>query len=183
MRHRKFKYRLNRFTSWRKATLISLVRNLLIHQSITTTEQRAKAARSLVEGLITLAKVDNVSNRRRAFKLLGEHKMVGLLFEDIAKLFNEGSGGFTRIIRLKKRRGDDASLVIWELTEIKKKEKKGPKKEKEAKEKPTQEEKPVEEKKPKAGLTVKEKLALEKKPAKSFFGGLRKIFKKERDSL
>jgi large subunit ribosomal protein L17 len=188
MRHKKSKIQLNRFTSWRKATLISLAKNLLIYQSIKTTTHKAKAVRPLIDKLITLAKKNNLAAKRRAFNILGNHKLVNLLFSDIAPRFKDKTSGFIRIIALGKRRGDNAELAILELTEIKKKEIKKPKKEKETK--PIEEtkvqtppEEPVEEKKPEPRVSVKEKHPVSEKPSKKFLGGIRNIFKKERDSL
>lgn len=187
MRHRKRKYQLNRFTSWRKATLNSLVRNLLIQESIKTTKTKARAVKPLVEKLISLAKLNTLAAKRQAFRILGDHKLVSLLFNDIALRFNNKVGGYSRILNLGTRRGDNAKLVILELTEIKKKKSKKPKKEKEVKPEKRAEpipEKPLpEEQKPKTELAVKEKPPITKKPSKKFLGGLRKIFKKERDSL
>jgi len=192
MRHRKAKSLLNRFTAWRKATLKSLARNLLIHQSIRTTREKAKAVRPMAEGLISLAKKNDLAAKREAFKLLGDHKMVSLLFTEIGPRFAKRNGGYTRIINLFKRPGDDANLVVLELTEIKKKEVPKHKKAKEIKpeteirsgvteEKPAEEKK--EERKSETGIAVKEKPPITNKPSKKFLGGLRNIFKKERDSL
>ena len=187
MRHRQKKLQLNRFTSWHKATLKSLVRNLLIHQSIRTTKARAKAAKPLVDELISLARLNTLAGKRRAFAVLGEHKLVSSLFDEIGPRFKNTVGGCTRIINLGERRGDNAQLVIWELTEIKKKEVKLPKKEKETRvegePEAVSEKPPAIEKKPKAETAIKEKPPITKKPSKKFLGGLRKIFKKERDSL
>jgi len=163
----------------------SLARNIIIHQSIKTTLHRAKASRATVEKLISLAKENTLAAKRHAFKILGDHRLVSLLFNEIGPRFEKRAGGFTRIINLGRRRGDDAQVAIFELTEIKKKEIKKVKKAKEAKpEEGTGEageakEKPVEEKKP---AEVK-RPPIEKKPTKNFFGGIRSIFKKERDSL
>jgi len=180
---------LNRFTSWRKATLFSLGRNLLVYQSIKTTVQKAKATKALVEKLITLAKENSVAAKRNAFKILQDHKLVSLLFNEIAPRFKSKSSGYTRIIGLGARRGDNAQMVILELTEIKKKETRKPKQEKELKPDKIKEEK-VESKpeksiedKLKTEATLKEKPPISKKPAKKFFGGIKNIFKKERDSL
>ena len=189
MRHKKAKYRLNRFTSWREATIKSMVRNVMTHQSIRTTLNKAKAARPEVEKLITLAKLNDLDARRRAFEVLGDHKLVSLVFKDIGPRFAKIQGGYTRIVSLGKRRGDSAEAVIFELTEIVKKEPKKHKKEKEAKPEETTgahepKEKPVDEKKPEHGtVAVKEKPPISQKPTKKFLGGLRGIFKKERDSL
>lgn len=188
MRHRKARFQLNRFTSWRKATLISLTKSLLIHQSIRTTVHKAYAVKPLIEKLISLAKENTIAAKRRAFKILGDHRLVSLLFNDIAQRFGNKIGGYTRILKLGQRRGDNAQLAILELVEIKKKERKKPKKEKEVKaeekkEAETIKEKPLEEKKPKIQVEVKERPPIIKKPPKKFLGGLRSIFKKERDAL
>lgn len=190
MRHAKAKYQLNRFTSWRKATLVALTKSLLLHQSIKTTQVKAYAVRPLIEKLIALAKNNSLAAKRRAYRILGEHKLVSLLFGDIGPRFQNKTGGYTRILKLGARRGDNAKLVLLELTEIKKKEVRRPKKEKEVKTEQVREEKPeiaaerpVQEQKPKTAIAVKEKPPLTKKPSKNFLGGLRKIFKKERDSL
>jgi len=187
MRHRKTRSLQNRNTSWRRATLKSLARNLLLHQRIKTTVQKAKAARPLIERLISLAKENVLSGKREAFSILGDHALVHLLFTEIGPRFSKRVGGYTRIIRLGLRRGDSASLALLELTEIKKVEKKHKKikVEKAQDEKKTEEakEKVVEEKKLKADVAVKEKPPLTKKPQKKFLGGLRNIFKKERDAL
>ncbi|MFH0826944.1 MAG: 50S ribosomal protein L17 [Candidatus Omnitrophota bacterium] len=190
MRHRKAKYRLSRSTSWRRATLKSLARNLLIHQSIKTTLHRAKAVRPMVEELISLAKANTLAAKREAFRLLGGHPLVTQIFKELGPRFAQIRGGYTRIIQLGKRRGDDAQLVLLELTQIVKKEPKKYKKEKETKPEVISKtegpkEKPVEEKREGRGPTaaVKEKPPITKKPTKKFLGGLRGIFKKERDSL
>jgi large subunit ribosomal protein L17 len=189
MRHQKSKNRLNRFTSWRKATLKSLAKNLLIHQRIKTTLAKAKAAKPQVDRLISLVKLNTLVARREAFKVLGDHKLVALVFKEIGPRFTQIQGGYTRIINLGKRRGDNAEIVIFELTQIVKKEPKKHKKEKEVKsEGPTEtkepKERPQEEKKPEHGaVSVREKPPISKKPTKKFLGGLRNIFKKERDSL
>jgi len=182
MRHAKSKYRLNRFTSWRKSTLRSMARNLLIYQSVKTTLSKAKAVRPLAEKLISLGKRNTLVAKRQAFAILGSHDLVTLLFKDITPRFEKRQSGYTRIINIGSRRGDNAQIAILELTEIKKKEVSKPKKEKAAKEET--ETKPTEEKKPEAtNVAVKEKPPITKKPTKKFLGGLRGIFKKERDSL
>src|SRR4030042_3512971 len=123
MRHRHKRLQLNRFTSWHRATMKSLARSLLLSQSIKTTLQRAKAARPLIERLISLAKENTLSAKRQANKILDDHVLVSLLFNDIGPRFLKRTGGYTRIINLGSRRGDNAKTVIFELTEIKKKEK------------------------------------------------------------
>jgi large subunit ribosomal protein L17 len=192
MRHSKSRLQLNRFTSWHKATLISLARAVLLHQKIKTTSIRAKAAKPLVEKLITLGKKNTLAAKRQAFAILGDHKLVSVLFKDIATRFTNRVGGYTRILSLGPRRGDNAQMVILALTEIKERAPKKPKIEtakKETEKRPeiskeeTQEEQPPEEHKTKTGTAVKEKPPISTKPTKKFLGGLRGIFKRERDSL
>lgn len=189
MRHSKKRLQLNRFTSWHDSTIKSLARSIILAQSIKTTLHRAKASRQVVEKLITLAKTNTLFARRQAQKLLGEHKLVNLLFNDIGPRFSKRQSGFTRIIALGKRRGDNAEMVIFELTEIKKKEARKIKHAKEAKPHPVQEgegqaeEKTVEEVKVEPKPVVKERPAKGKKPQTKFISGIRSIFKKKSDSL
>jgi large subunit ribosomal protein L17 len=175
MRHRINKLRLNRFTSWRNATLISLARNLLIHQRIRTTRIKAKMVVPLAESLITLGKKDNLVARRKAFSILQDHKLVRLLFSGIAPCFNNRKGGYCRILPFSFRRGDGGRLVILELTEKRKEEKKPPKSE-QAQAKPKQEVSQAEVK-PQA-----EPPKAVAKPKRKLLGGLRKIFKKDKRS-
>ena len=192
MRHAKKRLQLGRFTSWHKATIKSLARNIVIHQSIKTTLTRAKASRQVVEKLISLAKENTLFARREAHRLLGEHKLVALLFNEIGPRFEKRASGFTRIISLGRRRGDDAEMVIFELTEIKKKDAKKPRAAKEVKAHPVQntdalvEEKPVKEEpadEKKHEPSAKVSPAKDKKPQKKFIGGIRNIFRKKSDSL
>lgn len=179
MRHRKSRLQLNRFTSWRRQTLVSLVSSLFIHQSIQTTRQKAYAVRPLAEKLISLGKENSLAAKRQAYRILGNHQLVSLLFGDIAPRFNHKIGGYTRIFNLGIRRGDNARMAILELTEIKKKErKKTVKLEKEVK---PEETKGVREAKPTGVREAKPPIT--KRPKGKFLGGLRSIFKKERDSL
>ena len=190
MRHADSRHQLNRFTSWHKATLKSLARSMVIYQGIETTMARAKAVRPLVEELVSLAKKNTLSGKRQAFKVLGSHQLVALLFDKVGPLFEKRSSGFTRIINLKRHRGDNAQMVLFELTERKLKE---PKKRKKAKEEvpaireevsgeSSQKSSPEAKQKETATLQKERKDDL-KKPAKKFLGGIKKIFKKERDSL
>jgi len=162
---------------------------MIIHQGIRTTIARAKAARPLVEKLISLAKANTLSAKRRAFKILGDHKLVSLLFKELGPLFAKRNSGYTRIISLIKRRGDNAQIVIFELTERKIKEVKKVKKVKDLSVEPKAEksaesdEKAAGKKELKIATLVKEKHEKLKKPANKFLGGIRSIFKKKSDSL
>lgn len=184
MRHGKKRLQMNRFTSWNKATNVSMARNLLRYQSIKTTKTKAQAAKPLVEKLISLAKANTLAAKRRAFEILCDHNMVSMLFSDIGPRFSNKTSGFVRILNLSaRRRGDDAQMVIFELTDIKKKE--IVKKAKKTNEKATgPQEHVVEEEKHRTEDAVKEeKHPKEGKPQKKFLGGIKNIFKKERDSL
>ncbi|MFA5362028.1 MAG: 50S ribosomal protein L17 [Candidatus Omnitrophota bacterium] len=190
MRHAKARHQLNRFTSWHRATIVSMMRSLLIYQRIETTLAKAKAVRPHIEKLIALAGEDSLANKRRAFRLLSDHRLVSLLFNDIAKRFAGRSGGYTRILRLGNRRGDNAQLALLELTEIKIEEKKKKKTRAVKEEKPETKSIPGQEPKKNAPedehrteASVKEKFPVTKRPSKNFLGGLKGIFKKERDSL
>jgi large subunit ribosomal protein L17 len=182
MRHKKQKFALNRFTSWRRATVLSLARSLLKYQRLKTTIIKAKATQPLVEKIIALAKKNTLAQKRRVYQLLRDHKSVSLLFSDIAPRFQNRSSGFTRILKLANRRGDNAQMVIFELTEIKEKKLKV-KAEKEAKPEVKPELKSAEETRPIKENKLSEKPPVIKKPAKNFLGGLRNIFKKKSDSL
>jgi len=185
MRHARTRYPLNRFSSWRKATERSLAKNLLKYEAIRTTLAHAKSVQPLVENLVTDAKTNTLANKRRAFSVLGEHLLVRTLFTEIAPRFKNVQGGYTRIIKLGSRRGDNAEMVIFELTKKKVKLVKA-KAEKPKTEQPAKEAAhPTEEKKPETATAVKEKdkPSVSQKPQKKFLGGIRKIFKKERDSL
>ena len=145
----------------------------------------------MVENLVADAKTNTLANKRRAFSVLGEHLLVRKLFTEIAPRFKNRNGGYTRIIKLGSRRGDNAEMVLFELTEKKEKPLKA-KAGKKAEAARTTEETPsvqaqekAQEKKGETATAVKEleKPSVNKKPSKKFLGGIRKIFKKERDSL
>lgn len=117
MRHQKTRRRLQRHGSQRRALLNSLVTALFRYQRINTTQVKAKEAQKLAEQLITLGKNPSLHTRRQAFELLGDHGMVKKLFDEIAPLFTERAGGYTRVIRSGHRAGDAAPMAILELVE------------------------------------------------------------------
>jgi large subunit ribosomal protein L17 len=126
MRHLNSGSKLGRNPSHRRATLRNLVTNVITHERITTTITRAKAARPIVEKMITLGKRDTLETRRRAAAFLMTPAATQKLFADIAPRFSDRAGGYTRIIHAGFRIGDGANLAILELlgTKLKKKEKK-----------------------------------------------------------
>lgn len=115
MRHKKSGRKLGRNPSHRKALHKNMAKALLIHGRITTTEAKAKTLRGVVEPLITLALKNDLAARRQAYRVLGEHKLVNRLFDEIGPLF-QGGGGYTRVVKLAlPRKGDAAPLAIIEF--------------------------------------------------------------------
>jgi len=117
MRHQITGNRLGRNSSLRKATVRDIAKATLIRQRICTTKAKAKEARKLVDRLITLGKKVALAHKRRAYAILNNHKLVSQLFNETAPRFNRRQGGYTRIIPLSQRRGDNAELAFLELTE------------------------------------------------------------------
>ncbi|MDL2207337.1 50S ribosomal protein L17 [Desulfovibrio sp. OttesenSCG-928-M14] len=116
MRHRKSGRKLGRNPSHRKALLRNMAKALLINGRITTTEAKAKTLRGVVEPLITLALKNDLHGRRQAYEVLGDHKLVKRLFDDIGPLYVAGGGGYTRVVKLAlPRKGDAAPLALIEL--------------------------------------------------------------------
>jgi large subunit ribosomal protein L17 len=95
----------------------NMVTSFLQHGRITTTLTRAKELRRLAERMITLGKRADLNSRRQALKTLQERKVVGHLFEVLAPRYAQRAGGYTRIIRLNPRLGDNAPMCIIELVE------------------------------------------------------------------
>lgn len=119
MRHRKLRRRLQRSHNERKALINGLVKNLLTHQRIRTTHVKAKAAQGLADQIITLGKQDSVHSRREAFKILGDRTLVRRLFTEIAPLFKNRQGGYTRVLHMDFRKGDGAPMAILEFVDKK----------------------------------------------------------------
>ena len=115
MRHRKAGRRLGRDMSHRKATMKSLAIALFHHNAIETGHLKAKELRIFAEPIITLAKVDTVANRRRAFAKLRDKEAVSKLFNTIGPAFAERPGGYTRILRTGNRVGDASPMARIEL--------------------------------------------------------------------
>ncbi|MBN2490357.1 MAG: 50S ribosomal protein L17 [Planctomycetes bacterium] len=116
MRHRRAGRKLGRKTAARIALQRSLINSLFKHGRIQTTLAKAKEYRPRAEKLITLARADSVARRRRAFAILRDAGVVRKLFDEIGPRFRNRPGGYTRILRVGKRRvGDDAPLALFEL--------------------------------------------------------------------
>jgi len=117
MRHQKTGRKFGRTSDQRKAMFKNMVISLIETESIKTTVPKAKELRGFFEPLITLAKVDSVANRRRAFSKLRNDSAVGKLFSDLAPRFMDRPGGYLRIIKMGPRPGDSAPMAFVELTE------------------------------------------------------------------
>jgi len=118
MRHRKAGRRLSRTTSHRKATMKALAVALFTHDAIETGLFKAKELRRFAEPIITMSKTDTVANRRRAFAKLRDDHAVRRLFTDIGPAFSERPGGYTRILQLGNRLGDNAPMARIELVDM-----------------------------------------------------------------
>lgn len=114
MRHQNSGKRLGRNTSHRKAMLRNLVTSLLTHEKITTTDARAKAVRPLAEKLITMAKRGDLHARRQAAEVIRDKQTVAKLFDLLGPRFADRPGGYTRIVKLGHRLGDNAaqSMIV-----------------------------------------------------------------------
>src|SRR5699024_8320565 len=117
MRHLAKRHKMGRTASHRKATLQALSTALMKEHRIVTTLAKAKALRPFIEPIITRAKDDTMHNRRTVFSKLNEKKAVSLVFDDVAAKVKNRPGGYTRIIKLGKRKGDNAKIAIIELVD------------------------------------------------------------------
>ena len=117
MRHKKIGRRLGRNSSHRKAMFRNMAASLIEHESISTTLPKAKELRRTLEPLITLAKEDNVSRRRRAFNKIRNRAAVGKLFNEIGPRFKDRPGGYLRILKKGSRPGDSAPMALIQLTD------------------------------------------------------------------
>ena len=115
MRHRKSGRQLGRNTHHRRALFRSLVTSLLEHERIETTEAKAKELRILAERMISLGKEGSLHAQRRAAAYIRAKRVVSKLFKDLAGRFAERHGGYTRIIKTRRRVGDAAPMAVIEL--------------------------------------------------------------------
>ena len=115
MRHKKAGFKLKRDPSARKALLRGLVTSVIEQERIITTVPKAKAARPLVDKMITLAKRDTLHTRRQAASFLQTPASVKKLFDKLGARFGQREGGYTRITRLGWRKGDGAEQAMLEL--------------------------------------------------------------------
>src|ERR1700685_2539816 len=115
MRHKRSGYKLKRDAGSRKALLKGLVTSVIEHERIVTTVPKAKAAKPLVEKMITLAKRDTLHARRQAAAFLETPASVKKLFDKLGTRFGQRPGGYTRVVKLGWRKGDGAEQAMLEL--------------------------------------------------------------------
>lgn len=118
MRHGKKINHLGRTDSHRKAMLANMASSLILHKRITTTVAKAKALRVYVEPILTKAKNDTTHSRRTVFSLLQNKEVLTVLFREVADKIANRPGGYTRIIKLGNRLGDNASMALMELVDF-----------------------------------------------------------------
>lgn len=110
--------KLGRDNKHRRSMLANLTRDIINNEKITTTETRAKEARKFVDKMITYGKDGSLVARRKALAFLQNDKAtVKKVFDDLAKRYQKRNGGYTRILKIDERRGDDALMVQIELVE------------------------------------------------------------------
>lgn len=110
--------KLGRKTKHRKSMLATMTKQTVTNESIITTETRAKEVRKFVEKMITYGKKGDLVSRRKALAFLHNDKeVVSKIFDDLAKRYENRNGGYTQILKLDERRGDDALMVILKLVE------------------------------------------------------------------
>lgn len=117
MRHGKKVNHLSRKTAHRKAMLSNMACSLIEHKRINTTVAKAKALKQYVEPLITKSKEDTTHNRRLTFSKLRNKEAVTTLFREVAAKVGDRPGGYTRIIKLGNRLGDNADMAMIELVD------------------------------------------------------------------
>jgi large subunit ribosomal protein L17 len=117
MRHRNGLRKLNRTSAHRAAMLRNMAVSLLQHEAIKTTVPKAKELRKVVEPLITLAKEPTLANRRLAFDRLRDRDIVTKLFNELGPRFKTRPGGYTRILKMGFRVGDNAPMALVELVD------------------------------------------------------------------
>ena len=117
MRHRNSGRQLSRNASHRHAMLRNMATSLLQHETIRTTVPKAKELRRVVEPLITMAKVDSIGLRRLAHSRLRDDAVVEKLFADLGPRFKARAGGYTRILKMEPRPGDNADMALMQLVD------------------------------------------------------------------
>jgi len=115
MRHRKAGRKLGRTSSHRKAMFRNMATSLFEHERIETTDTKAKELRKIAEKLITLGRKEDLHSRRQVLSFINNKKVAHNFFDNIAPRYQNRNGGYTRILKVGRRRGDNAPLSIIEL--------------------------------------------------------------------
>jgi large subunit ribosomal protein L17 len=131
MRHLRTVSKLSRNKSHRRALLMNMANSLLQHESIKTTDTKAMELKRVADRLITLAKRKDLHSMRLAFAFLRDKDIVKKLFNDIGDRYVSINGGYTRVLKIGRRKGDAAPMALIELTQKKEKEDKAEKEKKE----------------------------------------------------
>jgi len=117
MRHKLSNNKLSRPSSQRKALLRNLVSDVIMHGRIKTTKAKAKEARPILEKMITLSKTKDFNSIRKVSEFITDKSVVDHLFENVAEKFLERNGGYSRIVSIGNRQGDNAEIAILELVD------------------------------------------------------------------
>lgn len=117
MRHNRDEKRFDRTYSHLRSMMANMTNDLILEGRITTTTPRAKALRRHAERMITLGRNGSLASRRRAFAFLRNKEAVTKLFAEVGPIFKERNGGYTRILKLGVRPGDNASMALIELVD------------------------------------------------------------------
>lgn len=115
MKHRARARKLGRTTSHRLAMLRNMVTSLLQHERIQTTDAKAKEVRRVADRMITLGKRGDLHARRRALRVIRRREVAAKVFDELAERYRERPGGYTRVVKLRRRPGDAAPVSIVEL--------------------------------------------------------------------
>ena len=117
MKHNITHRKLNRTSSHRKALLMNMSNALIKHEQITTTLTKAKELRSFVEKIVTLGKKGDLVSRRKAISILQDENMTSKIFGTFAERYKDRKGGYTRIVKLTNRYGDNAPTAVIEFVD------------------------------------------------------------------
>ena len=117
MKHNIKNKKLNRTSTHRKAMCMNISNALIKHEQITTTLPKAKELKRFVEKIITLGKNGDLTSRRKAISILQDQEMVKKVFDTISERYKERNGGYTRVIKLGNRFGDNAPMAVIELVD------------------------------------------------------------------
>ena len=117
MKHNIGHRKLNRTSSHRKSLLMNLSNALIKHEQITTTLTKAKELRPFVEKIVTLGKKGNLESRRKAIAILQDNKMTTKIFDTFANRYKDRKGGYTRIVKIGNRYGDNAPTAVVEFVD------------------------------------------------------------------